>query len=476
MTMITPSYLGETIEYSSLHACRSTLEDPTAAKQALAIVAASMPGEIPAWALSDLVHGTGEKVADQLQESGLISQSPNEICGLRYRMHSLTRTYAAAQECAPPSRMSEMMSWIQIGLLYRTDYVTSRLPAFPYLPTPARLPPAAAIPDGHELDITWLEIERSNLLAVVARSCGLGEYEAASAIASRLAGYQCMTGAYRDAERAWQAIAAAARDDGNWHAEAQASYYRCAILAESGGHAEEAADLLAVCLPVLEDAGDLSVVALGRALLARCASACGRHAAALRAARHSLRITEGRVDGEKAGCVARMSLGLTYARIGAPQIGAAYCEAALSAARALGEPTYEAAAARAYAQVCVLAGHYAFAERLCTQGIEISRAYGSEMTVARFLVLLGRARQCRHDPDDAVDCLQEAKEIFHRAGSSVEEATAASLLSACGRQRGDYRRAAAYMQDIVKIMEREGAARATARDGLARVASDLAIC
>ena len=33
MTMITPSYLGETIEYSSLHACRSTLEDPTLGEQ-----------------------------------------------------------------------------------------------------------------------------------------------------------------------------------------------------------------------------------------------------------------------------------------------------------------------------------------------------------------------------------------------------------------------------------------------------------
>ena len=33
MTMITPSYLGETIEYSSLHACRSTLEDPTLLKE-----------------------------------------------------------------------------------------------------------------------------------------------------------------------------------------------------------------------------------------------------------------------------------------------------------------------------------------------------------------------------------------------------------------------------------------------------------
>ena len=31
MTMITPSYLVETIEYSSLHACRSTLEDPKVA-------------------------------------------------------------------------------------------------------------------------------------------------------------------------------------------------------------------------------------------------------------------------------------------------------------------------------------------------------------------------------------------------------------------------------------------------------------
>ena len=39
MTMITPSYLGETIEYSSLHACRSTLEDPTAAASEHAIIA-----------------------------------------------------------------------------------------------------------------------------------------------------------------------------------------------------------------------------------------------------------------------------------------------------------------------------------------------------------------------------------------------------------------------------------------------------
>ena len=45
MTMITPSYLGETIEYSSLHACRSTLEDPTA-KLIIIIVLARYLGEV----------------------------------------------------------------------------------------------------------------------------------------------------------------------------------------------------------------------------------------------------------------------------------------------------------------------------------------------------------------------------------------------------------------------------------------------
>ena len=41
MTMITPSYLGETIEYSSLHACRSTLEDPTATQELMQAVQSS---------------------------------------------------------------------------------------------------------------------------------------------------------------------------------------------------------------------------------------------------------------------------------------------------------------------------------------------------------------------------------------------------------------------------------------------------
>jgi len=44
MTMITPSYLGETIEYSSLHACRSTLEDPTKLSVLMGVKTGIFPG------------------------------------------------------------------------------------------------------------------------------------------------------------------------------------------------------------------------------------------------------------------------------------------------------------------------------------------------------------------------------------------------------------------------------------------------
>ena len=45
MTMITPSYLGETIEYSSLHACRSTLEDPRVRVWFRGFIAGLLDGE-----------------------------------------------------------------------------------------------------------------------------------------------------------------------------------------------------------------------------------------------------------------------------------------------------------------------------------------------------------------------------------------------------------------------------------------------
>ena len=55
MTMITPSYLGETIEYSSLHACRSTLEDPTGIATGISWPVLGS-GPMPQWAFTRTNH------------------------------------------------------------------------------------------------------------------------------------------------------------------------------------------------------------------------------------------------------------------------------------------------------------------------------------------------------------------------------------------------------------------------------------
>jgi hypothetical protein len=64
-----------------------------AARAALAAVAVSMPADIPAWALDAAAGGVA--VGPELAAAGLLTVTPDESAGLRYRVHPLTRAYAA---------------------------------------------------------------------------------------------------------------------------------------------------------------------------------------------------------------------------------------------------------------------------------------------------------------------------------------------------------------------------------------------
>ena len=84
MTMITPSYLGETIEYSSLHACRSTLEDPNEDGAALA------PSPLVSWLVrggveTETVHGAplmGMPVTPHERTLALVAAAPDRAADL----------------------------------------------------------------------------------------------------------------------------------------------------------------------------------------------------------------------------------------------------------------------------------------------------------------------------------------------------------------------------------------------------------
>ena len=92
MTMITPSYLGETIEYSSLHACRSTLEDPTvvaAGVEAIGNGFLIVAGQFTKSVTAQLVNGdTSEIVPTPV--TALVEQSFEQVIShKRIRAHDI---------------------------------------------------------------------------------------------------------------------------------------------------------------------------------------------------------------------------------------------------------------------------------------------------------------------------------------------------------------------------------------------------
>jgi len=483
-----------------------------AAQAVLSLAGSQVAGDIPAWALTALGGGDAS-VADKLVSVGLLRPAEVAVSGQRYNMHPLVRAYACEragdhaktaqsavqrqpggpgkrhmvnrppgaigpQPDAPrrqpdaPRRQPDAVrgephavTRLRAGWLDLAHKAAIRLPAMPFVVRPAPLVPvsAASATSGIEAEQAWLDCERANLLTTVDHAAAAGDTAAAVALASRLIGHQCLTGAFADATRAWRTVAAACAGDAG--RRAIADYYLAVTLAESHERVTEAATLLAGALPELERAGEQDIAAMGYALQARCASASCRHAAAIRAARHAIRLTG--PDGDLVRCCATAVFGLTLARVGITKAGIEQCRQARSHAQQLQEPAYEAYATRAPAQALMVSGHYTASASACGDGIELARQLGSDVTAARFVLLLGRARQCSGDLAAAAASLHEAAEAFRTAHLRLEEVMARSMLAACRAADGDRLAAAAQVGEVTRILQRGGVADADTRSAAA---------
>jgi tetratricopeptide (TPR) repeat protein len=297
--------------------------------------------------------------------------------------------------------------------------------------------------------LQWLAAEQVNLMAVLTQSCATGDHVTAAVLASRLLAGQCLLGQFGDAVRIWRSIITADKLGDSEHMTRAHAVHCLAVACAEGHHRfAEASRLLATCVPSLEHLGDHARAAMGYGLLARCASASGRNGLAISSARSALRLAGPIGDGELTCCAVRAVLGITFARVGMTSLGQAHCRRAVGEARDLGERAYLTAALRALAQALILDRNYAAAADLCEEGISTARDYGSEITAARFLVLLGRARQRCGQWTAAAASLEEARAIFGEVGSVPEELTTSSMLAACCRSAGDEHRAAAHLDHI----------------------------
>ena len=449
-----------------------------AARAALTLAVTAMPGEIPGWALTELADGD-RKAALELAAVGLVAPAQAEVGGARFRVHPLTRAYAIEcdRDYAGPGSQ-ERLARLRTGWIRRAAQAAATGPALPFLassPVPSSRPQGAVPAPLTSVDTGpgWLASERISLLAVVAQACEYGNHLAAAELAALLLGQQCAHGSFADAIGTWRSIVAAAAGADDVEAGARASYCLAFALAESH-QVGEAAQLLAANMAALERAGNQQISAMAAGLAGRCHSASGRHADAMREARAAMRLAGDGPQGQLTRSAAQAVLGLALGRIGILSEAEDHCRQSRRAATELGQPAYESAAVRAHAQVLILGGQYAAAERLCGEGIGLARGYGSEITAARFMLLFGRARQLSRDPVAAISYLREALDTFRAVGSLVEELTTLSLLAACAEQAGQVSHAATDRQRLMQFLANQDQVDSDAKAAAALAASKVA--
>jgi DNA-binding SARP family transcriptional activator len=404
---------------------------PAAARAAVSLASAAMPGDIPGWALADLAHGDAA-VADRLTAVGLLTPLPVEVLGGSYRMHHLTRAFVREHE--PAERDAVAVARLRAGWLRYSGQAAAAAPAVPFLPTPALAElPAASGPEPRAdtpLGGEWLDREQPNLLAAVDQASTAGAHADAVALASCIAARQCARGGYADAITLWRSVAdgAQAADD---RTAARAKYFLAAVIAGSHDGTSSAAALLAECVPALERTQELELAAYGHCLLGHHASTRHRHAGAIRSARRAAQLAGDGPRGGLAWCCALTLLGITLARMGMADSGARYCQQARADAHILAEPVYEAHAAQALAQVLILSGDYRRAIDVCDEGIHLARGYGGTVDIARLQVVAGRARRCTVDSATGAVSRRAAADDFRDADVTMDEVTTGSMLAAC---------------------------------------------
>jgi DNA-binding SARP family transcriptional activator len=425
-----------------------------AVQAALSMASATMPDDIPVWALAELAHGDGA-AADQLTAVGLLTPVQTEVGGRRYRMQRLTHVFAREHE--PAKHDADALARLRAGWLRRSAQATAPAPAVPFLQISALAREPAAGPPEPPIDMwrnpDWLDREQANLLAAAEQASQAGAHDDAIVLSVRIAARQCMKGGYVNATTLWRGIAdrAAAADA---LTAARAKYFLAAVIAGSHDGADTAAALLADCLPTLEAAADLETAAYAQCLLGRHASADHRHAAAIRMARRAVQLAGDGSRGALVRCCALSVLGLTLARMGIVDCGARHCRQARADAHTLGEPVYEAHAVGAEAQVLTLSGDYHGAIDACEEGISLARHYGGIIDVARLQLVASRARQCNLEYAEATVSLGAAAEAFRAAGLVLDEVTARAMLAACWRSARNGSASDAQVTEIRQLLAR----------------------
>ena len=106
------------------------------ARTALCLAASAVPGEIPAWALTELADGDST-VGDRLASVGLLMPARVEVAGKRYQMHTLIRAYAGERASDCDDSAARALTRLRAGWLRRAERAAAQVPALPFVAVPS---------------------------------------------------------------------------------------------------------------------------------------------------------------------------------------------------------------------------------------------------------------------------------------------------------------------------------------------------
>jgi tetratricopeptide (TPR) repeat protein len=384
-------------------------------------------------ALAGIEVTTARSGLDHLHRDHLLQQAGPG----RYSFHDLVRAYAttrAQDEDRPPERRAALTRLFDHYLVTTATAMNTLHPAEAHS-RPAMPPAGTPAPDLTDPDDarSWLDTERSTLVAVAAYTATHGWYTHTIQLSRTLHRY--LDGGHNaDAVTVHGYAYRAARHNGDPTEQAHAqtglggAYLRLGRPGPAGEHCRQALDLF-------RQAGDPDGEARARRSLGLIAERLGHYRAAID--HYAQAIALFRQTGDRIGEARALNmLGNVEVRLGRNR-SAEHHELALNLHRRTGNRAGEATTLTSLGEAEVRSGRFRPAGEHLQQALTSYRRHGNHTGEAWALDTLGMLHTCLGRPSDATEHHQQALSIFRRTGDRDGETWALNGLGEAAHAAGD---------------------------------------
>ncbi|GFJ77563.1 tetratricopeptide repeat protein [Phytohabitans houttuyneae] len=400
---------------------------------------------------------------ESLVDAQLVAVSGVDAAGqLRYRFHDLVRLYARERADVedPPGDRIEVLGSGFGGWLAIAERMAARVPGPCYAAISGSAPrPAVELPPDDVEPLAWFDAERSALLSVVRQACALDLDELAFDLAGCLEKYFDIRGMYGDWSAINRLVIEACRRSGNLLGEAV--MLRGLIDVVTWNSTPDVGDATTRfhadafrLLDMFAELGERRGMSDAAVMCSWALTARGAQAEALEYGERALRLAEetDHLGGQARAHVA-LAVALAESRDVARAIG--HLDAALAAARALGNPRYETAVLQFLGIAYREAGELETSARMLDESLAISRRYHDVYTEVLTMVALARLYLRQGDPR-AREAAETSLALGREFNMSHHIADALGALGEIELVAGRPAQAVSYLEQSVAIWRTRG--------------------